>query len=256
VDAWVAENNKALRLAVSNGLRESAQRSRIHTNPRDERVFRPPTAVERAEARAQIGIETGTVAIGLLARLVPEKGVLLFLDAAEQLLREGWPGHFVVAGSGPLLDEARHRARPGITVLGRVPHPDGVVQLCHALDVVACPSLRTSAWEDQGPRALLEAMMCGCTPMGTPTGAIAQMFGSHGVIAASTSVADVAVALRDAADIALRDGASRSEIASWARDRFSAAAVSQQLVDLWHELASPCTSPRTRSAPTVPGGET
>lgn len=234
--AWVAESRKALALAARNGLPDDRMRARIHTNPRDGELFRPPAPAERARAQAALEVAPDSVAVGLLGRLVPEKGVRLFLDAADSLLRDGFPGQFFIAGDGPLGDEVRRRASPGLVALGKLSHPVGVLELFQALDVLACPSLTTSSWEDQGPRSLLEAMMCGCIPVGTPTGAIPEMLGGHGVLAESTEPRAVADAIAKAAAMS-RDGARRTQLASWAHGLYSADAVASQLVDLWRAVA-------------------
>ena len=241
--AWVAESGKALDLAAGNGLPEGSLRARIHTNPRDGRLFRPPEPAERTRARAALGVAEDRVAVGLLGRLVPEKGVRLFLDAAESLLHGGFPGTFFIAGEGPLQDEVRHRASPRLVSLGKLAHPRGVLELFQALDVLACPSLATL--EDQGPRSLLEAMMCGCIPVGTPTGAIPEMLGEHGALAQSTQPGAVAEAIASAAQLS-RDRGRRMQLASWAHDLYSADAVAGQLVDLWHAVASRPAARSTR----------
>jgi len=233
--AWVAESGKAVALAARNGLPEDSMRARIHTNPRDGELFRPATSAERARARAALVVDSDSVAVGLLGRLVPEKGVRLFLDAAESLLRDGFPGQFFVAGDGPLRNEVRRRASSRLVLLGTLPHPGGVLQLFQALDVLVCPSLTTPSWEDQGPRSLLEAMMCGCIPVGTSTGAIPEMLGGQGVLADSTEPRAVADAIADAAG-ASSDVARRLELSSWAHTLYSASAVADQLVELWRAV--------------------
>lgn len=236
-DAWAAESDKALALAGRNGLPEDSLRARIHTNPRDGKLFRPPDPGERARARDVLGIGQDQVAVGLLGRLVPEKGVRLFLDATDMLLWEGFPGRFLIGGDGPLRDEVRRRASPQLVALGRLAHPAGVLELFHALDVLVCPSLPTPSWEDQGPRSLLEAMMCGCIPVGTPTGAIQEMLGGHGVLAQSTHARAVADAITRAAALS-SDWASRLQLSAQAHSLYSGEAVAGQLVELWNAVAS------------------
>ena len=234
-DAWVAENGKALALGRPNGLPESAALARIHTNPRDGRLFRWPSPEERARARAALGVADGDIAVGLIGRLVPQKGVALFLDAAESLLRAGFAGRFLIAGTGPMADEVLARASDRIRPLMHVAHPHGVVDLLRALDVIACPSLTTPTWEDQAPRAVLEAMMSGCIPVGTPTGGIPEMLGGRGVLAASTGVGDLAVAIERAAELS-RDLPAREDLAEWAAAQFSGDAVGGQLLDVWRSV--------------------
>lgn len=240
IDAWVAESAKALSVAGRNGLAAGSRLRRIHTNPRNADLFRPFEPAQRALSRKAFGLTGGVTGIGLLGRLVPEKGVRLFLDAANLLLREGFPARFFIAGDGPLRQEVQQRVSPDIVYLGRVSHPDGVLNFFSGLDVLACPSLVTPFWEDQGPRSVLEAMMCGCIPVGTRTGAIPEMLDGHGTLADSTEPAAVAEALRQAATLSAVP-AERARLSAWAHDRFSARAVAGQLIEVWQELMS---SPR------------
>lgn len=234
-DGWLAENDKALDLARHNGLRPGATLARVHTNPRDAELFRPPTPSERAAARAALGIEDGTVAVGMAGRLVPEKGVREFLTAADLLVGRGFLATFLVAGVGPLAAEVAARESAAIRMLGALPHPGGVLELLRALDVLACPSLTTPTWEDQGPRVVLEAMMCGCVPVGAPTGAIPAMLDGRGVVAASTSAEDLADAVRRAAEPAADPG-YRRDLAAWTSARYSGEAVGDQLLNVWRSV--------------------
>lgn len=247
--AWVAENSKALGLAADNGLPESSIRARIHTNPRDGSVFRPPTPAERARAREALGVPDDRVAVGLVGRLVPQKGVRQFLGAAELLLAGGFPGVFLIAGQGPLHDEVQHRSSRHLRALGTLAHPAGVAELFWALDVLACPSLSTPAWEEQGSRSLLEGMMCGCVPVGAPTGAIPEMLGGQGVLAAATEPPSLADAIRRARRPA-SDIARRQQLSAWAHGLYSADAVAEQLVDLWCAVVG--RQRRHPSEPAVP----
>lgn len=240
IDAWVAESDKALSVAGLNGLAQHSLRRRIHTNPRNGTLFRPLDPAQRSQAREAFGLAPGVAAIGLLGRLVPHKGVRLFLDAASLLLEEGFPARFFLAGDGPLRDEVQRRTSSDIQYLGTVSHPDGVLEFFSMLDVLACPSLVTPFWEDQGPRSVLEGMMCGCIPMGTRTGAIPEMLDGHGTLAESTEPTAVADALSRAAALSALP-VERARLSAWAHDRFSARAVAGQLIELWQEVMS---SPR------------
>jgi glycosyltransferase involved in cell wall biosynthesis len=177
------------------------------------------------------------VAVALLGRLVPEKGVREYLDAADALTRRGFAGQFFVAGAGPLADEVRRRASGHIRALEVLSHPHGVAELMRALDVIACPSLSTPTWEDQGPRIVVEAMMTGCVPVATPTGALSEMLDGHGVITASTSAEDISVGIASAAVLAA-DDQLRVALADWAHESYSGRAVGELLVELWSTAAS------------------
>ena len=242
IDAWLAESGKALAVARANGLREDCLRLRIHTNPRDETAFRPVDDGARAASRARLAIQEDCLVVGLLGRLVPEKGVDLLLDAADVLRADGFPIHLLIAGDGPLRELVRSRTGATTTYLGTLPHPDGVLSFFAALDVLACPSLTTPNWEDQGPRSVLEGMMCGCVPVATPTGALPEMLDGHGVLAESTDVFALANALRSSAAMA-RTPEQRLGLAQWAGAQYSATAVAKRLVDLWGELVRTADGP-------------
>ena len=237
VAAYCAENSKALALAAQNGLSASSIRARIHTCPRNDSLWRPPQPVERARARAALNLPDDVFAVGMLGRLVPQKGVLMFLDAAEALFQRDFPARFFVAGDGPLKEEVIRRRSDYVVPLNSLPHPHGVLQFLHALDLLCCPSLSTRSWEDQGPRSVLEAMMCGCIPVATPTGGISEMLAGHGVLSQSVDSTSFADAIVEAA-VSARDQEVRHDISIWAGAQYSDRAVAQQLVDLWHRVAA------------------
>lgn len=245
-DAWAAESEKALSLAARNGLPATSRLVRIHTNPRDGRMFHPPSPGTRADARRRLGVPDDVVAVGLLGRLVPEKGVRAFLEAARHLPAGPPNVRFFVAGDGPLRDEVLAVAED-VTYLGRLSYPDGVLDLMHALDVLACPSLTTSSWEDQGPRALIESMMCGCVPVGAPTGAIPETLGGQGMLARSTHPRHIADAVLAAARLAA-DPSARRRVSSWATETYSTRAAAAQLLQLWRELDAAPARRRARQA--------
>jgi glycosyltransferase involved in cell wall biosynthesis len=237
VQAYAAENSKALQVADKNGLPAASARAHIHTNPRNGSVWRPPQLVERDRARAVLGLSIDTVAVGILGRLVPQKGILLFLDAADILMRAKIHARFFVAGEGPLIEEVRRRQSSGIVFLGPLTHPHGVLEFFHALDVHTCPSLVTSSWEDQGPRSLLEAMMCGCIPVGSGNGGIPEMLGKCGVLTRSPDAGALAEAIVDAAGLAINQE-ERNRVSVWAHSNYSHHAVAEQLVGLWRKLVT------------------
>jgi len=63
---------------------------------------------EKSAFRASLGIEDGMFVCAIIARLVPEKGHIYILEAAEML--RGLPIRFIIAGAGPLENELRKSA--------------------------------------------------------------------------------------------------------------------------------------------------
>ena len=235
-DAYAAENAAALRLARQNGLAPTSPVARIHTNPRSAVTFAIPTAADRSWHRSRLGLADGEYGIGIIGRLVPEKGIHTFLDAARELVEAGFPAKFYVAGDGPLRGLVEQRDGPAVRYLGTLAHPTGVASFLGGLDVLACPSLPLPNWEDQGPRVVLEAMMSGCIPVGSRSGGIPEMLGGHGLLTEPGDVRELAHAVRSAAAIS-QDPTRRADVARFARDAYSAEAVARQHLDLWTTVA-------------------
>jgi glycosyltransferase involved in cell wall biosynthesis len=109
------------------------------------------------------------VLIGRVARLEPEKGMEVFVDAAAKLA-PAWPrAQFLVIGDGPLRAQLEHQAeRLGIDdrvhFLGF--RSDGRALIAN-LDVLAI-----SSHSDGSPLAIVEAMAAGVPVVATETGGI------------------------------------------------------------------------------------
>lgn len=247
--AWLAENSTALALARPL-LPVGAVLRRVHTNSRDDRVFRVPTEEERRAAREALGLPVDAEVVTMLGRLVPEKGVGTLLEAFTALATDRPGAKLVVAGEGPCGDLFTGHG-DGVRRLGTVPYPDGVVDLLRAADVVACPSWSTPRWEDQGPRVLIEAMMSGCIPVGTRSGGIPELLDGVGILVAQRDATDLARGLSEALRTAARRE-PRHMVAEHAREVYSASAVAEQLVDAWRAAFSGRTGPRVASG--VGGG--
>jgi glycosyltransferase involved in cell wall biosynthesis len=121
--------------------------------------------------------------IGYVGRLVPEKGVDLFLKAFDMLTV---PAICVIAGDGPEFTSlkeyaARLRRTHDIYFIGAVPF-DQIPELLSALDILVLPSRTTLTWKEQFGRILVEAMACGVCTVGSDSGAIPAVIGTSGWI--------------------------------------------------------------------------
>ncbi len=113
-------------------------------------------SADRAGVRAELGVMPGQLAVGMVARLAPQKGVGRFLDAAAIIARERGDVRFLLVGSGPLERRVRQRARRlglGPARLALLGHREDVPRLCSGFDVFALSSLYEGL-----PYVLLEAM--------------------------------------------------------------------------------------------------
>jgi glycosyltransferase involved in cell wall biosynthesis len=128
----------------------------------------PPIADLR-ESRLDEVAFSGDPVIGMVARLVPEKGVATFLGAASLVLGRHPNATFVIVGNGPLRDELSRFA----DVLGIAPHVrflgarlDGP-RLVAGFDVLAVPSLNEGT-----PLVTLEALSAGVAIVASAVGGI------------------------------------------------------------------------------------
>ncbi|MCB9450137.1 MAG: glycosyltransferase [Anaerolineaceae bacterium] len=117
-----------------------------------------PNAVDRGEARHalrhELDLAEGTPIIGIVCRLVEQKGVLYGLRAFWQIATAS-PAHLVIAGDGLLRDKLETEVQT-LGIADRVHFlgwREDVPQLMAAFDIFLLPSL----WEGFG-LVLLEAM--------------------------------------------------------------------------------------------------
>lgn len=118
------------------------------------------TSEEVSRLRARVRPAHSGIAIGLIARMIPEKGILELLDELAAA-SAGWATLLVAASPEDPAYEAQVKARVGALGLGRrvvlMGHLDDVSELLSAADVVVVPSTGS---EGQ-PTVILEALAAG-----------------------------------------------------------------------------------------------
>lgn len=139
----------------------------------DLELFRPG---EGGRVRAQEGL-TGLV-FGYFGRLVPEKGVRDFVEAALRFLGDGGQraATFFLVGSGPERDWLVQRVAQSpyadrFVFREKVGH-DEVGNYLAACDVVVVPSRTVPRWKEQFGRVIIEALACGVPVIGSNSGEI------------------------------------------------------------------------------------
>jgi glycosyltransferase involved in cell wall biosynthesis len=162
-------------------------------------------------------------------RLIAMKGIQDLLDACALL---GEPFTLTLVGDGPerraLEQQAAERGVPAI-FLGARP-PLEVADLMRASDVLVLPSHTIPGkWKEQFGRVLVEAMACGCVPVGSDSGAIPSVVGDGGLIYPEGDVAALAQRLISVAGD--RDLLERLRVRALerARQRYSWRAVAEVL---------------------------
>ena len=209
----------------ANRLLEGASVRVIRGSGIDVERFQPP--VERAP-------ESPVVVI-LVARLLREKGIAEFVEAAEMLCAEGFDARFVVAGGDDPLHPAsiesqtvsRWAARGSVEFLGQ---RDDVLALLHAAHVACLPS-----WREGTPRSLLEAMACGLPVVATDVPGCREVVinGDNGFLVPPRDPVALAAALRKM----INDPGLRARMGARSRslavDEFSAQRVNDQTLAVY-----------------------
>jgi glycosyltransferase involved in cell wall biosynthesis len=141
----------------------SKRKLRLLGNGVDLDRFRPPSPGERAEVRKELGFADTDVVVGLVARLVAEKGVPELIEAVARL---GPPHRLLLVGphdpekSDALPEAVLDRARAGGAVL--TGHRSDSDRMYRAMDVFCLPSHREGF-----PRAAMEAAASGLPVVAT-----------------------------------------------------------------------------------------
>jgi glycosyltransferase involved in cell wall biosynthesis/GT2 family glycosyltransferase len=192
-----------------------------------------PDAFAAVASRDAGGKVKGTITVGLLGRLVPEKGIdtLLLALALDPRLRAR------IAGSGPLAASIPRRAADlgiadRVDLVGAVA-PEAVGDFYRSIDVLAVPSTATPRWTEQFGRVAIEAMAAGVPVVVSDAGALPEVVGEAGIVVPQRHPVELAAALRTAAGErakALRAaGLRRARECSWD-------AVAREYLDLYHSV--------------------
>jgi L-malate glycosyltransferase len=153
---------------------------------------RPGTEIE---LRRSLGLDGGIV-IGHAGRLVPEKGVLLLLEALTRL--QQFPWKLLMVGGGALEHEIREnwmKRFPNRIVLVPTVRYDQVAKYLRCMDIFVLASYATPTWQEQFGLSLAQAMLLGIASIGSTSGAIPEVLSSTGLLFEETSVDGLAHAL-------------------------------------------------------------
>jgi len=194
----------------------------------------------------QIGVKESMVerrrgavpVIGFVGRLVPEKGVLLLLQALSALLELDW--HALIVGAGPLEKELNTcwRAKLGgrLEVKSAVPH-DQVDRVLQSIDIFVLPSYAVPGWKEQFGLTLVQAMMAGSACVGSDSGAIPEVLGAAGLIFRERDEAGLIQALRTLLESEERRTALATAARKRAREHYSTRAVGLKLLSAIDSVA-------------------
>jgi len=240
--------------AISTGVadalvRAGVARERITVIPSgvDCAHFRPPTADERAAARAALGLGDADRAVGAVGVLEPRKGHRFLVEAMAMLERDDTGGGLprdqvarqaaprivaIIAGDGslrdPLAAEIQRRGMgEAVRMVGRVGDARAILW---ALDIFVMPSLS----EGLGV-ALLEAMACGLPAVASRVGGILDAVdeGRTGVLVGAEDADALAGALAGLSANAPARVAMGAAARSRADEYFSMVSMARRTVELY-----------------------
>jgi glycosyltransferase involved in cell wall biosynthesis len=180
-----------------------------------------PTAADVATTRADLGA-AGRPVVLAVARLAPQKGLDVLIEAAARWHDRDPRPLTVIAGDGPLAGDLRVRARQAGADVALLGARDDVPALLAVADVVVVPS----RWE---ARALViqEAMRSGRPIVATRVGGTPELTGADGALLVPP---DDATALADAVMTVLDDASLAARLSSAARERSAALPTEQDAV--------------------------
>lgn len=182
----------------------------------------------------------GTVNVGFIGRLVPERGLDLVLPALTRL-GGGW--RLLVSGTGPeqiALEAQAERLgiAANITWLGAQPRAERL-RLLQDLDLLVTTPRHSDGWQELVATPLMLAMAHGIPVIGSQHGVIPERLGAGGLLVPPDDVDAIA----DALMVLVRDQARRHELGLAARRRaqeeFSHHAVAQRSFALWQQVMAP-----------------
>lgn len=232
----VCVSEAGLRAHVNAGY--AADRMTFVPNGIDTATFNR-SAEARARVRRELGVDGGTVLVGIVGRVHPDKAHGVFLSAAAQLERRNANVRFVLCGRGTEpSDEAMSRLvqQSGVRGVIRLGARGDMPAVYSALDILASSS-STEAFS----LTIAEAMSCGLPCVVTNVGDSASIVGATGRVVRANLPTPLANAIESVATLS---GDVRADIGAQARRRivenFAIGGVARRYADILRQaMAAP-----------------
>jgi glycosyltransferase involved in cell wall biosynthesis len=185
--------SEALRRDLVTGFPDAMQKCLTIPNGIDTGAA--PTR-DADEVRRGLRIREEVPLVGVVARFAPQKGIIEFLEAARLIVNAHPSACCVIAGDGPLMQEAEdRRAELGLTeqveFLG---HIDWARELLGALDLLVIPSV-----SEGSSVVAMEAMALGKPVVATSVGGVPEVVldGETGLVVAPSDPQGLSKAVGD-----------------------------------------------------------
>ena len=165
---------------------------------------------DRYAVRSELGIGGRTSLGVVVARLAPQKGLPLLLDAHHELSTQGLDLLTVIAGDGPLRESLQARIDAENLPVRLLGHRSDVPDLLRAADVV----ISSAVWEGQ-PVGIQEALHAGAAVVATDVGGTAAVTGGAALLVPPDDPLSLSRAIRDV----VLHGSVRDDLRSKAVER-------------------------------------
>ena len=146
--------------AIKTGIMKAEKVLAIGNGVDIER-FNPEKYGEQVELRKSLGIPNDAFVVGMISRLVEEKGIVEFLEAAEYLNLDDSNLYFLLIGDRlasdhaesvtDIIDSTKKKLRSNLILTGL---RTDIPELLSVMNVYCLPS-----WREGMPRTIIEAMM-------------------------------------------------------------------------------------------------
>ena len=146
--------------AIKTGIMKAEKVLAIGNGVDIER-FNPEKYGEQVELRKSLGIPNDAFVVGMISRLVEEKGIVEFLEAAEYLNLDNSNLYFLLIGDRlasdhaesvtDIIDSTKKKLRSNLILTGL---RTDIPELLSVMNVYCLPS-----WREGMPRTIIEAMM-------------------------------------------------------------------------------------------------
>jgi len=218
-------------------------RIRVIHNCVDDKTFRPPTAGDRQSARHRLGLSPVERTVCLVGRLERVKGHDVLVEALCRLRQSGMDVVALCAGEGSQESAIRvdaHRQGVGdlVRLLGFLPSRE----VLWATEICVLPS-RAEGF----PVSVAEAMMCGVVPIRTPAAGASDQIkdGVDGFVVPFNDSTALAARIKQLlGNDELRQQMGTAALRT-ARERFTAATMTSQVIDVYESCIGRESSPRT-----------
>ena len=237
---WIRDFVLRTASLVLAGNREGAQllhkwnyQGQIEIMPQigvDEQLFTPKSTVSAAE----------TVTIGFLGRIIPEKGIDLLLQAAQQLQQQHLNFQIVICGSGPEQPRLEQAAiQLGVTshiIWHEAVTHEQVPEQIQQFDVLVLPSRTVDTWKEQFGHVLIEAMAIGIPTVGSTCGEIPNVINHPDLVFKEGDADGLAAILSRLIQDKLFRQAMGQYCLNRAQHHYTHERIAQRSVSLWQQV--------------------